>query len=118
QPESTVQGALALMYELQQWLAELTGLPGICLSPAAGAHGELAGIMTIKRAHELNGQGHRKIILTPDSSHGTNPATAAMCGYEVRTIPTKEDGYLTVESFKEALYKDGGDGKDIAGMMV
>lgn len=56
QPESTTQGALALMFELQNWLAELTNLPGVCLTPAAGAHGELAGILTIKRAHELNGQ--------------------------------------------------------------
>lgn len=118
QPENTVQGALALMYELQNWLAELTGLPGVCMSPAAGAHGELAGVMTIKRAHEQKGQGHRKIILTPDSAHGTNPATAVTCGYEVRNIPTKETGMLSIEAFKEALYKTDPEGKDIAGMMV
>ncbi len=118
QPESTVQGALKLMHELQHWLAEMTGLPGVCLSPAAGAHGELAGMMTIRRAHEQKGQSQRKVVLTPDSSHGTNPATAAMCGYEVRTIPTKIDGRLTVESFKEALYATSEDGSDIAGMMV
>lgn len=114
QPECTVQGALELMYELQNWLGELTGLRGVCLAPAAGAHGELAGLMTIRRAHELNGQGHRKIILCPDSAHGTNPATAAMCGYELRVIPTKETGCVTLENFKAAL----GDGKDVAGMMV
>lgn len=118
QPESTVQGALKLMYELQHWLAELTGLPGVCLSPAAGAHGELAGMMTIKRAHEQKGQSQRTIVLSPDSAHGTNPATAVMCGYEVRTIPTKEDGILTVDSFKEALYHTCSNGSDIAGMMV
>lgn len=118
QPESTAQGALRVLYELQNWLAELTGLPGVCLAPAAGAHGELAGMMTIRRAHELNGQGHRKIVLTPDSSHGTNPATAAMCGYEVRNIPTKETGRLTVEAFKKALYETDAKGADIAGMMV
>lgn len=119
QPASTVQGALGVMYELQNWLSELTGLPGVCLSPAAGAHGELAGIMTIRRAHELKGQGARKIILTPDSAHGTNPATAAMCGYEVRNIPTKESGgMLSLEAFKEALYKTDDKGADIAGMMV
>lgn len=114
QPESTVQGALELMYTLQNWLGELTGLRGVCLSPAAGAHGELAGLMTIKRAHEMNGQGHRKVILCPDSAHGTNPATAAMCGYDIRVIPTKENGCVTLDAFKDAL----GDGKDVAGMMV
>ncbi|MCF8496019.1 MAG: aminomethyl-transferring glycine dehydrogenase subunit GcvPB [Alphaproteobacteria bacterium] len=118
QPQSTVQGALKLMYELQNWLAELTNLPGVCLTPAAGAHGELAGLMTIRRAHEMKGQGHRKIVLTPDSSHGTNPATAVMCGYEVRSIPTKENGRLSVEKFKEALYATSPDGSDVAGMMV
>lgn len=114
QPDCTVQGALELMYTLQNWLGELTGLRGVCLTPAAGAHGELAGLMTIKRAHELNGQGHRNVILCPDSAHGTNPATAAMCGYDIRVIPTRENGCVTVEAFKEAL----GDGKNVAGMMV
>lgn len=114
QPEGTIQGALRVMHELQEILGELTGLPGVCLSPAAGAHGELAGLMTIRRAHELKGNVHKTVILTPDSSHGTNPATAAMCGYTLRVIPTKESGRMTVEAFKEAL----GDGADIAGMMV
>lgn len=119
QPESTVQGALGLMYELQEWLAELTNLPGVCLSPAAGAHGELAGMKTIKRAHDLNGQTQRKIVLIPDSAHGTNPATAVMCGYEVRSISTSETGgRLGVAQFKEALYKTCDKGSDIAGMMV
>ncbi|PZP55037.1 MAG: aminomethyl-transferring glycine dehydrogenase subunit GcvPB [Micavibrio aeruginosavorus] len=114
QPEETVQGALALMYELQHWLATLTGLPGVCLSPAAGAHGELAGIMTIARAHEIKGNHHKTVILVPDSAHGTNPATAAMCGYTIRVIPTKETGRVNIEAFKAAL----GDGYDVAGMMV
>ena len=114
QPTSTVQGALAVMHDLQEWLAELTGLPGVCLTPAAGAHGELAGVMTIARAHELQGNTHKKVMLVPDSAHGTNPATAAMCGFDIRVIPTKETGRVTVEAFKEAL----GDGKDVAGMMV
>lgn len=119
QPVSTAQGALALMFELQNWLSELTGLPGVCLSPAAGAHGELAGIMTIKRAHEEKGDADkRKIILAPDSSHGTNPATAVMCGYQVRVIPTKETGRVSVEDFKAALYQTCPEGSDIAGMMV
>lgn len=114
QPASTTQGALRVMYDLQNWLSELTGLPGVCLTPAAGAHGELAGIMTIRRAHELQGNGHKNVFLVPDSAHGTNPATAAMCGYQLRVIPTKETGRVTVPAFMEAL----GDGRDVAGMMV
>ncbi len=114
QPVSTVQGALKLMYELQDILGELSGLPAICLAPAAGAHGELAGMMTIRRAHEAQGNTHKKIVLVPDSAHGTNPSTAAICGYTIKTIITKETGRLTVEAFKEAL----GDGRDVAGMMV
>lgn len=114
QPESTVQGALRVMYELQNWLAELTNLPGVCLAPAAGAHGELAGMMTIRRAHEAKGNDHKKVVLVPDSAHGTNPATAVICGYTTKTIKTSETGRLTVEAFKEAL----GDGEDVAGMMV
>lgn len=114
QSAATTQGALKVMFELQDWLAELTGLPGVCLTPAAGAHGELAGLMTIRRAHELNGQTQRTVLLVPDSAHGTNPATAAMCGYDIRVIPTREGGRVTVEAFKEALK----DGSDVAGMMV
>lgn len=114
QPESTVQGAFAVMYKLQEYLGELTGLPGVCLTPAAGAHGELAGIMTIRRAHEEKGNTHKTVILVPDSAHGTNPATAKMCGFDIRQIDTKETGRVTVEAFKEAL----GDGHDVAGMMV
>jgi glycine dehydrogenase subunit 2 len=114
QPAETVQGALRVMYELQESLAELSGLPGICLSPAAGAHGELAGMMTIRRAHEAKGNTHKKVVLVPDSAHGTNPATAKICGYDIQTILTKETGCLTVEAFKRAL----GDGHDVAGMMV
>ena len=114
QPESTVQGAFAVMHNLQNWLGELTGLPGVCLTPAAGAHGELAGVMTIRRAHDHAGNTEKTVMLVPDSAHGTNPATAAMCGYSIRVIPTKETGRVTVEAFKEAL----GDGKDVAGMMV
>lgn len=114
QPIETTQGALAVMFELQHWLGELTGLPGVCLTPAAGAHGELAGMMTIRAAHLHKGHHHKTVILVPDSAHGTNPATAAMCGYTIRTIPTRETGRVTVSAFKDAL----GDGHDVAGMMV
>lgn len=118
QPQETIQGALKVMHELQNWLGELTGLPGVCLSPAAGAHGELAGMMTIRRAHDAKGNDKKKVVLIPDSAHGTNPATAVMCGYSVRTISTHETGRLSVEAFKEALYKEEADGSDVAGMMV
>jgi len=118
QPASTVQGAYKVLFELQNWLAELTGLPGVCLSPAAGAHGELAGMMTIRRAHEQNGNMHKNVVLIPDSAHGTNPATAVICGFKVRNIPTSKDGVLSVESFKEALYAESEDGAEVAGMMV
>lgn len=114
QPQSTVQGALRVMYELQQILGELTNLPGVCLAPAAGAHGELAGMMTIRRCHEAKGNTHKKVVLVPDSAHGTNPSTAAICGYQIKTIKTSETGRLTLEAFKDAL----GDGHDVAGMMV
>jgi glycine dehydrogenase subunit 2 len=87
QDESTVQGALELMYNLQNWLGTLTGLKAVSLAPAAGAQGELSGMLVIKKAHEVRGQGHRKIVLIPDSAHGTNPATAAMCGFEIKVIP-------------------------------
>lgn len=118
QPASTVQGAFKVMHEVQNWLGELTGLPGVCLAPAAGAQGELAGMMTIKAAHEHKGETQRKFVLAPDSAHGTNPATAVMCGFQVRAIPTKKDGRVTVDSFKEALHATCDKGSDIAGMMV
>ncbi|MES2728514.1 MAG: aminomethyl-transferring glycine dehydrogenase subunit GcvPB [Pseudomonadota bacterium] len=114
QPATTVQGALQAMYELQHWLGELTGLPGVCLTPAAGAHGELAGMLTIRRAHDAKGHTHKKVVLIPDSAHGTNPATAVMCGYQVRVISTKGTGCVTLAAFREAL----GDGHDVAAMMV
>ena len=118
QPASTVQGALRLMWTLQNYLGALTGLPGVCLTPAAGAHGELAGMMTIARAHDAKGQGQRKIVLVPDSAHGTNPATAAMCGYSLRVVPTKDTGRMRLEDFKAALYAGDAEGRDVAAMMV
>ncbi len=118
QPTSTIQGALAVMAELQRWLGELTGLQHVCLTPAAGAHGELAGLMTIRRAHELNGQHQRHIVLCPDSAHGTNPATATLCGYQIRTIPTLENGCVTFDNFRAALTQTDPLGRDVAAMMV
>ncbi len=114
QDESTIQGALKVMHELQNWLGTLTGLPNISLCPAAGAQGELAGILTIRQALKKRGDV-RKIILIPDSAHGTNPATAAMCSYEIKEIPSNKDGLVDLEAFEELVAKYG---KDIAGIML
>lgn len=105
QPESTIQGALEVMWELQNWLKELTGLPGVTLNPAAGAHGEMAGVLVIHAAHEAKGK-QRKIVLVPDNAHGTNPATAAMCGYEIRTIKSTPEGLVDMAALEAALNED------------
>lgn len=105
QDESTVQGALEVIHELENWLAELTGLPGITLNPAAGAHGEMAGVMVIHKAHDAKGN-KRKIVLVPDSAHGTNPATAAMCGYEIKTIKSTVEGIVDLKELEANLNED------------
>lgn len=102
QDESMIQGALEVIYRVQEWLAVLSGLPGVTLNPAAGAHGELAGIMVIHKAHVARGNP-RKVVLIPDSAHGTNPATAAACGYETKTIPSTKQGTMDVDAFRAAL---------------
>ncbi|MEG9861148.1 MAG: aminomethyl-transferring glycine dehydrogenase subunit GcvPB [Parvularculales bacterium] len=100
QPTSTVSGALALMDMLAHWLKTLTGMPGIALSPKAGAHGELCGLMTIGSALEARGErSSRTRVLVADSAHGTNPATAALLGFDVTAIPTTPDGRMDVEAF-------------------
>ncbi|MBW7837836.1 MAG: aminomethyl-transferring glycine dehydrogenase subunit GcvPB [Sphingomonadales bacterium] len=105
QPMSTVQGALELMELLAHWLTTLTGMPAVALSPKAGAHGELCGLMAIRAAHEARGDA-RKVVLVPESAHGTNPATAALCGYEVKSIPANARGRVDVEALKAALSPD------------
>lgn len=102
QPLSTVQGALELMSDLSHWITTLTGMPAVALSPKAGAHGELCGVMAIRAALEARGDA-REIVLCPESAHGTNPATAAFCGYKVKSIPAKENGRVDAEALKEAL---------------
>jgi len=102
QPKSTVQGAMALMEELSHWLTTLTGMPAVALSPKAGAHGELCGIMAIRTALQARGDA-REVVLCPESAHGTNPATAAFCGYKVKAIPAKDNGRVDFEALKEAL---------------
>ena len=102
QPTSTVQGALGLMQTLAGYLMELTGMSGVALSPKAGAHGELCGMLAIKAAHEAAGSD-RSIVLVPESAHGTNPATAAFMGYQVRAIPARDDGTVAAEAVRDAL---------------
>ncbi len=89
QPQETVQGALRLMYELQEALGEITGLRAVTLQPSAGAHGELTGMLMVRAYHEARGDRNRTKALIPDSAHGTNPATATMCGYAA--VPVKSD---------------------------
>ncbi len=105
QPESTVQGALEMIAETARWLSVLTGMPGVAMSPAAGAHGELTGLMTIRAALENRGDA-RKRVLVPESAHGTNPASAAACGYAVEAIPANSRGRVDIVAFKEALDSD------------
>lgn len=105
QPQSSVTGAVELMNELAHWLMELTGTKAIALSPKAGAHGELCGMMAIKAAHEAKGST-KNIVLVPDSAHGTNPATAALIGYKIRSVPAQADGTVTATSVAEALDED------------
>ena len=105
QPEDTVQGALELMVGLSDALAEISGLPGVCLQPAAGAHGELAALMVFRAALTARGEARKKVII-PDTAHGTNPASVAMCGWEVVTIPSNERGEVDVEALKAVLDTD------------
>jgi glycine dehydrogenase subunit 2 len=102
QPIATVQGALAVMEQLSHWLVTLTGMPGVSLSPKAGAHGELCGLMTIRAALEARGDA-RSRVLVPESAHGTNPATAALCGYKVDSIPANEEGRVDIAALAEKL---------------
>jgi len=102
QPQQTVQGAIALMERLGHYLMTITGMPAVALSPKAGAHGELCGLMTIKAAHEAKGE-KRRIVLVPDSAHGTNPATAAAVGFQVKAVPAREDGTVAPEAVRAAM---------------
>lgn len=103
QPEDTVQGALQLMYELAGYLAEIAGMAKVTLQPAAGAHGELTGMKIIKAYHESRGENQRIKVIVPDSAHGTNPATAAMAGFKIVEIKSKENGEVDVEALKAAV---------------
>ena len=111
QPQETVQGALQVINELAHWLIDLTGMHGVAMSPKAGAHGELCGILAIKAALDARGED-RPVILVPESAHGTNPATAAFAGFSVENIPATPEGRVDVEALKARL------GPDVAGVMI
>jgi glycine dehydrogenase subunit 2 len=113
QPTSTVQGALELIVDLARILMTMTGMSAIAMSPKAGAHGELCGMMAIKAAIAARGEGAtRNVVLAPESAHGTNPATAAMIGFSVRSIPAGADGIVNPEAVKAAI------GPEVAAIML
>ncbi len=111
QPQETVQGAIAVMNELAFWLIKLTGMHGVAMTPKAGAHGELCGILCIKAALDARGED-RPVILVPESAHGTNPATAAFAGFRVENIPATAEGRVDLDALKARL------GPDVAGVMI
>ena len=111
-PESHGQGFLACMYELQEMLKEVTGMQAVALSPMAGAHGEFAGVAMIRAYHRSRGDLARNEIIVPEAAHGTNPATATMCGCVVREIPVNADGDVDIEALKAAV------GPNTAGIML
>ena len=112
QPESSVQGALEVYWNMEQALSAITGMAAFSFNPCAGAHGELSGLMTMRRYHELRGDSARTKVIVPDSAHGTNPASAAVCGLEVVVVKSRPDGLVDVEDLKPLL------GNDIAGIMM
>ena len=109
--EENVQGAMKIMYNLEQFLCEITGMSAFTLQPAAGSHGELTGVMIMKKYFKDKGED-RRIILIPDSAHGTNPASAAMCGFSVKTINSCKEGEIDINNLKENL------DKNVAGLML
>ena len=113
QPQKSVPGAIELMAMLSDWLIKLTGMSAVDLSPKAGAHGELCGMIAIRAALEARGEAdQRRVVLVPDSAHGTNPATAALLGFSVRPIAADKDGTVRAAAVREAL------GDDVAAMMI
>lgn len=112
QEASSVQGALELMYDLQQHLVEITGMDEVTLQPAAGAHGEWTGLMLIRAYHEANGDMHRTKVIVPDSAHGTNPASATVAGLETITVKSNEHGLVDLVDLKRVV------GEDTAALML
>ncbi len=112
QPVDTVQGAFEVIHQLAHWLTTLTGMHSVAMSPKAGAHGELCGVLAIRAALDAKGEQARKVLLVPESAHGTNPATAAFAGFTVEDIPATEAGRVDLEALKARL------GPDVAGVMI
>lgn len=112
QDESTVQGALELLYDLQESLKEITGMDEVTLQPAAGAHGEWTGLMMIRAYHEHNGDMNRTKVIVPDSAHGTNPASATVAGFDTITVKSNEQGLVDLEDLKRVV------GSDTAALML
>ena len=112
QDPSTVQGAMEVIKTTEDLLSEILGMDAFTLQPAAGAHGEFTGLLLIKSYHTDRGDTKRTKIIVPDSAHGTNPASAAMCGYDVVSIPSAEDGCVDLEALRDAV------GEDTAGLML
>jgi glycine dehydrogenase subunit 2 len=102
-PDAAAQGSLELMWRLQQILGEIGGFPHVSLQPAAGAHGELTGILVIRAYHLARGDTERDEVIVPDSSHGTNPATASMAGFKTVTVKSRPDGGVDIDALREAL---------------
>jgi glycine dehydrogenase subunit 2 len=112
QEESSVQGALELMYDLQEHLIEITGMDEVTLQPAAGAHGEWTGLMMIRAFHEANGDTNRTKVIVPDSAHGTNPASATVAGLETVTVKSNDEGLVDLEDLRRLA------GPDTAALML
>ena len=110
-PESVVQGALRIMYELAGYLAEISGMDRVSLQPSAGAQGELAGMLVVRAFHQANGRPRSKVII-PDSAHGTNPASVAIAGYRPVVLASGRDGLVDIEALRELV------DQDVAAMMV
>ena len=106
QDDSDSQGALELMYKLQESLKHLTGMSAVTLQPAAGAHGELTGMMIIKKYLEVKGETNRKKVIVPDSAHGTNPASAKMCGFDIVEVKSNSKGQVDIDALKSLLDSD------------
>ena len=111
-PKHTTEGCQEVLDTIRTALCEITGMDGMTFQPAAGAHGEFTGVLLIKQYHDARGDTKRKKIIVPDSAHGTNPATAAMCGFQVVNIPSAPNGCVDLEALKAVL------GDDTAGLML
>ncbi|HYC01560.1 MAG TPA: aminomethyl-transferring glycine dehydrogenase subunit GcvPB [Candidatus Limnocylindrales bacterium] len=110
-PDATVQGALALIRDLEQWLCEISGLQAVSLQPAAGAQGELTGMKIIRAFHESHGRARKKVLI-PESAHGTNPASATLCGYDSVSIPSDARGLISAQAVRDRI------DEDVAALMV